>query len=127
MENKDILGEVNGVKIYSFHYLINNQLNDGDLANLLDNNKKGLLYSIIINMFIHVGINKPYNEIIELTYKNKWMNLYTWKYGELTKFENQLSKVLKNIYSYSDNLAKQYAQWYIVLYGFKRVNNTIDL
>jgi len=77
-------------------------------------------------MFLHIGIHKSFDEIIKLIHKDKWMNLYTWKYGELTKFENQLSKVLKNIYSYSDDLAKQYAQWYIVLYGFKRVNNTID-
>ena len=39
---------VYGVKIYPIDYLCNNELTESDLNNLLDDNKKGLIYSLII-------------------------------------------------------------------------------
>lgn len=120
--------EVNGIKIYSLDYLMNNELSDVDLANLLDNDNKGLLYSVIVNMFYHVGVKKSIKEIIKLvTTKDKWMNDYFWSYEELIDFENKLAKVLKNIYYIDDKQALERAQWYIIVYGLKRKGNTIDL
>lgn len=120
--------EVNGIKIYPLEYLMDNELSDGDLANLLDNDNKGLLYSIIIDMFRFVGIKKSNKEIINIiTTKDKWMNDYFWSYKELIDFENKLAKALKNIYYLNDKQALERAQWYIIVYGLKRKGNTIDL
>ena len=122
-----MIQEVNGIKIYPLDYLVDNELSDVDLANLLDNDNKGLLYSII-SMFHHVGVKKSNKEIIKLiTTKDKWMNDYFWSYNELIEFENKLAKALKNIYYLDDKQALEKAQWYIIIYGLKRKGNTIDL
>lgn len=123
-----MIQDVNGIKIYSLDYLMNNELSDLDLSNLLDNNSRGLLYSIIVNMFQYVNIKKSPKEIINIiTTKDKWMNDYFWSYKELIDFENKLAKALKNIYYLGDKQALERAQWYIIVYGLKRKGNTIDL
>ena len=120
--------EVNGIKIYSLDYLVNTELSDNDLSNLFDNNNKGLTYSIIINMFSHVGVKKSIKDIIKIiTTKDKWMNDYFWNKEELNSFEGKLTKALKNIYYLDDKQALEKAQWYIILYGLKMKGNTIDL
>ena len=128
MENSNGIKEVNGVKIYPINYLMNSELSDVDLSNLLDNNNKGLLYSIIINMFKHIGVKKSNKEIIKLiTTKDNWMNDYFWNYNEVISYEEKLTKVIKNIYQFSDTQCKSKAQWYITVYGFRGKGNTIDL
>jgi len=123
-----MIQDVNSIKIYSLDYLMNNELSDLDLSNLLDNNSRGLLYSIIVNMFQYVNIKKSPKEIINIiTTKDKWMNDYFWSYKELIDFENKLAKALKNIYYLDDKQALERAQWYIIVYGLKRKGNTIDL
>ena len=120
--------EVNGITIYSLDYLANEELSDNDLSNLFDNGNKGLLYSIILNMFKFVGIKKSNKDIIKIiTTKKKWMNDYIWNTNELKKFEELLTKVLKNIYYWDDNISKQNAQWYIIIYGFRIKDSNIDL
>lgn len=114
------------IKIYSLDYLSTANLTDEDLSNLFDN--KSLVYSIIIGMFRHIKLKKPNKEIIKMiTTQKKWMNNYIWNNEELTLFENILTKVLQNIYSYSEEIARQKAQWYVILYGFQIKGNTIDL
>lgn len=113
-------------KIYSLDYLANAELTYDDLSNLFDH--KSLVYSIIIGMFKHIKLKKSNKEIIKMiTTKNKWMDNYFWNHEELTSFENTLTKAIKNIYYCSEYTAKQKAQWYVILYGFKIKGNKIDL
>ena len=118
--------KVNGITIYSLDYLINEELTDEDISNLLD--RKSLTYSIIINMFRYIGLKKSNKDIIKLiTTKDRWMDDYVWSKEEFNSFENLLIQALKNIYSYSDIIAKVKAQWYRILYAFRQKGNTIIL
>ena len=108
---------VDGIKIYSINYLINEELTENDLVNLFDNNS--LIYSIIIGMYEHIHSKKHIKDIIKNIRKDsKWLSKNQWTINERESYENKLTKVFKNIYSYNDYIAKIKAEWYMTLYGF---------
>ena len=78
---KDKLQMVNGTKIYSLDYLMNEELSDLDLNNLFDT--KSLIYSFIIEMFKFIHSKKRPNEIIKMVKnENNWMDRYSWSIKE---------------------------------------------
>lgn len=110
--------QINGKIIYSFDYLINNELTDDDLNNLFD--KDSLLYSIVFNMFYHANIKINDNDIYNSIRAKNFYDKYYWKHKyQRDEFENNLTKVIKNIYSYTDYISKNIAQWYMTIYGLK--------
>ena len=47
------------------------------------------------------------------------MNKFSWdKKDKFYAFESKLSDAYKNIYNYTDKISKQYAQWWMTIYGF---------
>ena len=119
---------VQGVIVYPIDYLTKEELSDTDLSNLLDNNKKGLMYSLIIDMFRHI-INKKTNLQIINMIKNDsdWYNKIIWKKDERDAYENLVINVYKNVYQFNETIAKSLGEWFMTLYGFKVENNSIDL
>jgi hypothetical protein len=56
--SKTIYQTVYGTKIYPIEYIGNHELSESELNNLLDNNCKSLLYSLIIGMFKMIKSSK---------------------------------------------------------------------
>ena len=116
---------ISGVKIYPIDYLINEELTEYDLSNLFDT--KSFIYSIIINMFRENNIKLSNSDIIKMITNDKdWMNKYTWSKDKFDSFESKLSNAYKNIYNYDDKVSKQYAQWWMTIYGFSTNKNQYD-
>jgi len=108
---------VSGVKIYPINYLINEELTESDLNNLFDT--KSFMYSIVINMFRENNIKISNSNIIKMiTNDENWMNKFSWNKDKFYEFETKLANAYKNIYNYNDKISKQYAQWWMTIYGF---------
>ena len=108
---------VQGVKIYPLDYLMNEELTESDLNCLFDTNS--FIYSIIIGMYKFIKSKRQPIDIIKNIKKdNVWLSKNRWTIEERNKFELKLTKALQNIYSYSENIALQKAQWYMNIYGF---------
>ena len=119
---------VQGVIVYPIDYLAKEELSDTDLSNLLDNNKKGLMYSLIIDMFRHINNKKTNLQIINMIKNDSdWYNKIVWKKEEHDVYENLVINVYKNVYQFNETMAKSLGEWFMTLYGFKVENNTIDL
>ena len=117
-----------GVKIYPIDYLCNNELTESDLNNLLDDNKKGLIYSLIIGMFRYVKNVKRNFQIVKIIKAdNNWPYKYQWTKTQRDEYENLVIKIIKNIYQYKDSQAISMAQWFMTLYGFNVIGNTFRL
>lgn len=119
---------VQGVIVYPIDYLTKEELSDTDLSNLLDNNKKGLMYSLIIDMFRHINNKKTNLQIINMIKNDSdWYNKIIWKKNERDAYENLVINVYKNVYQFNETIAKSLGEWFMTLYGFKVENNSIDL
>lgn len=119
---------VQGVIVYPIDYLTKEELSDTDLSNLLDNNKKGLMYSLIIDMFRHINNKKTNLQIINMIKNDSdWYNKIIWKKDERDAYENLVINVYKNVYQFNETIAKSLGEWFMTLYGFKVENNLIDL
>jgi len=119
---------VQGVIVYPIDYLTKEELSDTDLSNLLDNNKKGLMYSLIIDMFRHINNKKTNLQIINMIKNDSdWYNKIIWKKDERDAYENLVINVYKNVYQFDETIAKSLGEWFMTLYGFKVENNSIDL
>lgn len=119
---------VQGVIVYPINYLVKEELSDTDLSNLLDNNKKGLMYSLIIDMFRHINNKKTNLQIINMIKNDSdWYNKIIWKKEERDAYENLVINVYKNVYQFNETIAKSLGEWFMTLYGFKVENNSIDL
>ena len=119
---------VYAVKIYPIDYLCNNELTESDLNNLLDNNKKGLMYSLIIGMFRYIKNDKRNFQIIKIIKAdNNWPYKYQWTKNQRDEYENLVIKIIKNIYQYKDSQAISIAQWFMMLYGFSVIGNNFRL
>ena len=115
---KTTIKEINGVKIYSLDYLANEVLTDEDVNALVDTNS--LKYSVIIEMFKLCKIKKSINDIIDLITTNlNWFDDHKIDKKNFDYLENTLTKIYKNIFSYNENTAKQYAQWFMSIYSFR--------
>lgn len=106
---------VYGVRIYPIEYLMNEELTDSDLNYLFDT--KSLLYSIIIGMYRSIGSLKRNSTIIKEAKSNNWQTKTTWTKSQLLEYENNIAQVIKNLYSYDNVVAKQKAEWYMIMYG----------
>ena len=119
---------VQGVIVYPIDYLTKEELSDTDLSNLLDNNKKGLMYSLIIDMFRYINNKKTNLQIINMIKNDSdWYNKIIWKKDERDAYENLVINVYKNVYQFNETIAKSLGEWFMTLYGFKVENNSIDL
>lgn len=119
---------VQGVIVYPINYLVKEELSDTDLSNLLDNNKRGLMYSLIIDMFRHINNKKTNLQIINMIKNDSdWYNKIIWKKEERDAYENLVINVYKNVYQFNETIAKSLGEWFMTLYGFKVENNSIDL
>ena len=118
MEKKYVFKEIDSVKIYPLDYLANTILSDDDINTLLDTNS--LKYSIIIEMFKMCNIKKSTNEIIKIIKTDEnWFDKYQINKKNFDELENILTKIYQNIFSYRKDTAKQYAQWFMSIYGFR--------
>ena len=119
---------VQGVTIYPIDYLANEELSDNDLSNLLDNDKRGLRYSLVIGMFKFIKSPKRNYQIIKSITSNKnWFKKTTWTTVQQNEYEQLVIKVYKNIYQYKDLTAISLAQWFMSIYGLNIEGNNIDL
>ena len=119
---------VQGVTIYPIDYLANEELSDNDLSNLLDNDKRGLKYSLVIGMFKFIKSPKRNYQIIKSITSNKnWFKKTTWTTVQQNEYEELVTKVYKNIYQYKDLTAISLAQWFMSIYGLNIEGNNIDL
>ena len=119
---------VQGVTIYPIDYLANEELSDNDLSNLLDNDKRGLRYSLVIGMFKFIKSPKRNYQIIKSITSNKnWFKNTTWTIEQQNEYEQLVIKVYKNIYQYKELTAVSLAQWFMSIYGLNIEGNNIDL
>lgn len=119
---------VQGVTIYPIDYLANEELSDNDLSNLLDNDKRGLRYSLVIGMFKFIKSPKRNYQIIKSITSNKnWFKKTTWTTVQQNEYEQLVIKVYKNIYQYKELTAISLAQWFMSIYGLNIEGNNIDL
>ena len=72
--SKTVYQTVYGTKIYPIEYIGNHELTESELNNLLDNNSKGLFYSLVIGMFKISKSSKRNYQIIKMIKEDKkWM------------------------------------------------------
>lgn len=115
-------------KIFTIDYLMHNEFDEDDLYWIFDTSS--LIYSLIIAMFRYIDIlssDLSNDEILKICKKdNSWIYKYTWSVTQRNKFEKQLIEVYKNIYRINEDNAKCNAQMWLLNYGFKIKNNTLD-
>jgi len=118
---------VYGVKIYPVEFISNHELSESELNNLLDNNGRGLFYSLVIGMFKAIKSSKRNYQIIKMIKEDKrWMYKYRWSKEQLDNYENLIIEAYKNLYQYKDAQAISLAQWFIIHYGFPVEGIVID-
>ena len=118
---------VYGVKIYPVEFIGNHELTESELNNLLDNNGRGLFYSLVIGMFKAIKSSKRNYQIIKMIKEDKrWMYKYRWSKEQLDNYENLIIEAYKNLYQYKDAQAISLAQWFIIHYGFPVEGIVID-
>ena len=118
---------VYGVKIYPVEFISNHELSESELNNLLDNNGRGLFYSLVIGMFKTIKSSKRNYQIIKMIKEDKrWMYKYRWSKEQLDNYENLIIEAYKNLYQYKDAQAISLAQWFIIHYGFPVEGIVID-
>ena len=118
---------VYGVKIYPVEFIGNHELTESELNNLLDNNGKGLFYSLVIGMFKTIKSSKRNYQIIKMIKEDKrWMYKYRWSKEQLDNYENLIIEAYKNLYQYKDAQAISLTQWFIINYGFPVEGIVID-
>ena len=118
---------VYGVKIYPVEFISNHELSESELNNLLDNNGRGLFYSLVIGMFKVIKSSKRNYQIIKMIKEDKrWMYKYRWSKEQLDNYENLIIEAYKNLYQYKDAQAISLAQWFIIHYGFPVEGIVID-
>lgn len=118
---------VYGVKIYPVEFIGNHELTESELNNLLDNNGRGLFYSLVIGMFKTIKSSKRNYQIIKMIKEDKrWMYRYRWSKEQLDNYEKLIITAYKNLYQYKDDQAISLAQWFIIRYGFPVEGIVID-
>ena len=118
---------VYGTKIYPIEYIGNHELTESELNNLLDNNSKGLFYSLVISMFkISKSPKRNYQIIKMIKEDKKWMYKNKWTKQQCNDFEQLLIKAYKNLYQYKDSQAISLTQWFIINYGLTTGDSYID-
>ena len=118
---------VYGVKVYPVEFIGNHELTESELNNLLDNDGKGLFYSLIIGMFKTIKSSKRNYQIIKMIKEDKrWMYKYSWSKEQLDNYEKLIIAAYKNLYQYKDDQAISLAQWFIINYGFPAEGIVID-
>ena len=118
---------VYGIKIYPIEFISNHELTESELNNLLDNNGRGLFYSLVIGMFKAIKSSKRNYQIIKMIKEDKrWMYKYRWSKEQLDNYENLIIEAYKNLYQYKDVQAISLAQWFIIRYGFPVEGIVID-
>lgn len=118
---------VYGTRIYPVEYIGNHELSESELNSLLDNNGRGLLYSLIIGMFKFIKSPKRNNQIIKMVQDDKkWMYKNHWSKEQCNKYENLIVKAYKNLYQYKGEQAISLAQWFIIRYGLSVEGTVID-
>lgn len=118
---------VYGTKIYPIEYIGDHELTESELNNLLDNDKKGLFYSLVIGMFKVIKSPKRNYQIVKILKDDKrWMYKYKWTKEQCDDYEQLIIKAYKNIYQYKDNAAISLAQWFIINYGLTVEGTVID-
>lgn len=119
---------IDGITIYPIKYLTTEELSDNDLSNLLDNDKKGLKYSLIVGMFKFIRSPKRIYQIIKMIESdNEWFKKTQWSKEKRDKYEQLVIDVYKNIYQYKNTTAISLAQWFMSIYGLSVEENNIDL
>ena len=118
---------VYGVKIYPVEFIGNHELTESELNNLLDNNGRGLFYSLVIGMFKTIKSSKRNYQIIKMIKEDKrWMYKYRWSKEQLDNYEKLIIAAYKNLYQYKDAQAISLTQWFIINYGFPVEGIVID-
>ena len=124
---KTIYQTVYGTRIYPVEYIGNHELTESELNSLLDNDGRGLLYSLIIGMFKSIKSSKRNYQIIKMVREDKrWMYKHKWSKEQCNNYENLIVQAYKNLYQYKGPQAISLAQWFIIRYGFPVEGTVID-
>lgn len=101
--------------IYSVDDLQNLDFNDEEI-NIVS---KTLIYSLIVGMFKHAGINKSNNYIIRKSkYSDKWYDKYTWTSEQFKSYEKILERIFYNLYRFGPYKCENSAYDFLMRYGF---------
>lgn len=104
-------------QIYSLDYLKSQELTEEDLYWMFDT--PSLVYSLVVGMFNHCGIDMSPSDIIEMCRKNsEWYMKYKFTAEQHKSFEDLLTSIYKNVYQYREASAHSSAQWFLFGYGF---------
>ena len=105
-------------KLFSLEYLINEELTEDDLFLLFETSS--LNYSLIVAMHRLCDMYTSETKIIkDIKKDNSWVEMHHFKSIKERKcFVDNIAKVAKNVYSYSDYIAKRWAEDWMLYYGF---------
>lgn len=110
-------------KIYDIDYLRDEELSEQDIYNLFDTNS--LLYSLLIGQFRYLRDVRPGWQIIkECKEDKKWIENHKFNTKkDFQSFKNDITKIFKNIYQYSDEYSENRASWFMFQFGFQYKND----
>jgi len=114
-------------KIIPLQVLLKNDYDDATLDLLFKTNS--LILSLIDAELKLAGKNcKTINEVKQVVKNKNWMYKYFWSDKQRDEFSNNVQTVYKNVYTYSDVMAKSMMQWFIIMYGLtnKSVKNKVN-
>ena len=109
------------IKIYDIEYLKTRELTEDDLHELFDTDS--LLCSFIIHMFKVAGYKFNNNDIISKCHKNYWYDKYKITHKNKETVIEDFANAIKNIYVFSDDIAKKYACDFYMKYGLRVGHN----
>lgn len=111
------MGKKKKIKIFDLDYLQNEEFTEDDLYKLFDT--PSLNRSLIIGMFRFINDERMDEEILDLVKtKENWMNEILWTFSVKKKFRNILINVAKNLYQYSPKTSENWADEWLLRYGF---------
>lgn len=105
-------------KIFELEYLANEDLSENDLYYLFET--KSLFFSLIQEMYRTNGEFTNINKIIhDIKHDNGWLSKRHFKTkNHRDRFVKLATNVIKNVYQYSDYMAKRWVDDFMFHYGF---------
>jgi hypothetical protein len=104
----------NDLKLYSYEYLMNEELTENDLHLLLDT--KSMFYSLIIGMYSLIGKKYTKQDIHNLYGPDNKFDKMRITMNQYHKIINSLTSIYKNIYQYGNLTALSEAQNFYTYY-----------
>ena len=111
------MGKKKKIKVFDLDYLSNEEFTEDDLYRLFET--PSLNRSLVIGMFRFIGNDNDELDILNLVKtKENWMNDILWSFTKKQKFRDILINISKNLYQYSEKTAANWADEWLLRYGF---------